>query len=1643
MDGNNPRPRNPLNGMSGSTRPGNEAARRPPGAPGGPPSSSSSATLQTGMSRAERFDDERRRITESCFVKVDDQGQLVESYITHIRVQEDAAYPQTPPPPNGNPSNKKPRVIIISVRSSGRVRIHKARENTNGTFSIGKTWNMEDITAIQTFTNVVPSNEEEAQHKRWAGDVGFTVTIAKPYYWEAGTAKEKEFFIGSMVKIYYKYTQGKYPILMGFGQSEMDAMMSGRPSPSPSPSQGRPGQSLSRPPQSPNLVLPTSPLPPGMQQSAPQPAPPPGEQRRPPPLRGEDRRPPPLSDDRRPPPQGRLTTAEEDRRPPPRRPPTSEGDRRPPPLRGDERRPPPLGDDRRPPPLRDDRRPPPQGRPSTGDEDRRPPPFRGPQGQGTPPVPPLMQGPDGQRRLRPRPSMEQNMRSPPSREQMDMRSPPSREQMRPMPGQASTPTPPPPLSQRITPQSRPKTPESGSVSSIPPSLSPGRRPQADDVRSVKSVKSIKSVKSLKSLDEASMDASGGLGISGGDQRRPNGYPPSSHRDPSPRGLRPGTSQSNASSAFSRNDESLPDERPPAQAPPERRRPPMLTAQSQRSIGSDSNNEFHTSAQSPPPPGVFPGRRPQEIPERLKPATYNEPQPSKSQNTPEPLQISKPPTSVQPSQPPPTSPLPEIPKVTEPKVERKATPPPPEESETAEPEPASPVQPASPSAEAGGEHRPGLGPMVKKKATDTKDNAANAFRKAAFAYGAFKPRAGGAGDKLFSKETKKSDEPDGISGVFVPQRPAPKEEEKKPESEKNPEPDRSSKERPHIDTEVVPSVTVSSPLSPTPVVPAPGGEQRLPSRSPSPEKKAAKAEAEAEVRRKKRRSNHQIKAISRLGIDPNILDGCGLEFETLLSDFGWGSSELSAKSIETLESDIKREIARVEAGSWLNHLEQKDDRVETVEKMLDRAIAECDELEGLLTLYNVELSSLNDDIAFIEAQNQGLQVQTANQKLLQTELQQLVDTISITSNQLEPLRRAPIGKPNGLMAIETSLLLLYKALITIDPAFVQGSRASTVEDVTKAVSNSGVGNSELATMRALQEKKDRYLSESAMFLDRLKQHMDMTFGAAFLETSEALRRIDRTAMPSTKANIDAHDLGRNTLWMFSPLILFAKETDGASWEAMIRKYQNRAAEAYQNEIRDNVLGWKRLARKPTGDEQDLLFTAQEKETESITGAARKLTVKRSQTLARGLRAASGEKEGKIDKTQAGKLHAFDVFSRVLEDIGPLLLTEQNFVTDFFHATSSDAVDFPDAVKVAPPEKRRAPNLYTRKQFESDRNMAKRVAEVMEDIFSFWPTEIQNLVEWAVKADPLQGVGILCAVDRKLLEVEDSNQDFFTRTLQKVHERLTGLFTRFVDEQIRAIEDTKVKIKKRKGVIAFMKTFPHFSVAIENMLPASDEDEQLEIRRMVNDAYQKINKAMFESLKVIAKESPAVMATQGQGDPEDKEALNYHILLIENMNHYIIEVDARADTVLLDWKAKAEEEMKEHMNLYVDAVIRRPLGKLLEFIESTETLLAQPGSSPQSIAGRSSHSRSLFRKLLNSYDAKEIRKGIEALKKRVDKHFGDADDPSLSRELVQYVLKECEKKYGDVYDRTSRISQDVYSGEVEMDWGMQEITAAFRR
>lgn len=280
------------------------------------------------------------------------------------------------------------------------------------------------------------------------------------------------------------------------------------------------------------------------------------------------------------------------------------------------------------------------------------------------------------------------------------------------------------------------------------------------------------------------------------------------------------------------------------------------------------------------------------------------------------------------------------------------------------------------------------------------------------------------------------------------------------------------------------------------------------------------------------------------------------------------------------------------------------------------------------------------------------------------------------------------------------------------------------------------------MRVLQEKKDVYKNEAALFLQRLKPFLQVKFAAAIDETRKALERekgnnLTRSA-GRAKLDIRNHDLAREILWKYSPLMLFSREVDRLEWEELIKVYETLCKPLYQDEFRDAVFAWKRIAKKPTGDESEMLFTSQiEKQTDGLATTARKLTVKRSQTLAKSLRSPIGDNSGKtsVDKASDGRLQPYEVFTGALEEMMPIMTTEQNFIVEFFHISSLEQLDFPESVNAAPPGSRRGPDLRRNRVMDPNRDLAKLVVQSMEEVYAFFPGDMQALVDWSIQADPL--------------------------------------------------------------------------------------------------------------------------------------------------------------------------------------------------------------------------------------------------------------------------------------------------------------------
>jgi hypothetical protein len=707
---------------------------------------------------------------------------VLESYITHIRIIEDAAYPSGPPPPNANPDAKKPRLIIVAVRKSGRVRMHKARENANGTFSIGKTWMLDDLSAVQTFTGSAPRNPEEELQKQWAGGNGFIVTIGKPYYWQANTSKEKQFFIASLVKIYTKYTGGKSPELVGFDTREREQLLG--------------GSSAARPP-------------PTQQPSAPGP---------------------------------------------------------------------PYGQPQNRPPRRD-----------------------------------------------------------PSREPPTLRNQPSRDAVqRPPPGQMPTSGNSSFTSQTSRPPVRARREGSpSSIDSNAPLIQQGQR----DLRRLAG-----SNQSQESFGRSDDGASGPPRSRGGVNGLPNAPGRFQDRSMTPTSLRAGTPDSGFS-----NIRDIPNDVPPVPAPlrvgepqappPERRRPPMPIIGDSRQRGQNLNENIV------PAPLASPAMRREELrpptrsseraqPRERDPETHGSNGSNGSNNVQSGIDSNKEDRFQQASEESAKS---------EPAISPVVP--------AAEPVKPSPItSPVDMPSEPEEEVRPGLGPMIRKK---SKGDIANTFLRAAKtanAFNSFKPRAGGAAERLRETQSKSPDGPDGITSVV----PAPslirglggdgsntttptatiseKLAEKVPSKKSN---------------NGIPEVKITVPGSDRPS--SVEGPFKLSQENVLPEKPKAR-----EVKRPKPASETMQKELASLGIDPIILGGSGNDLVSAWDEFGWVGEGVHTKNIDQMREEIERELNKVQAGGWLSRLEEEDERVEAIQKGLDNCIDECDELDGLLTLYLVEL-----------------------------------------------------------------------------------------------------------------------------------------------------------------------------------------------------------------------------------------------------------------------------------------------------------------------------------------------------------------------------------------------------------------------------------------------------------------------------------------------------------------------------------------------------------------------------------------------------------------------------------------------------------------------------------------------------------------
>ena len=773
-------------------------------------------------------------------------------------------------------------------------------------------------------------------------------------------------------------------------------------------------------------------------------------------------------------------------------------------------------------------------------------------------------------------------------------------------------------------------------------------------------------------------------------------------------------------------------------------------------------------------------------------------------------------------------------------------------------------------------------------------------------------------------------------------------------------------------------------------------------------------------------------------------------EELLKEFKYSSK----RGVDAIQDQIQEELAAIESANVVA-ISEHDQRLEDLMAKLDRGIMQCDDIANTLTIYQFQLNAVSDHVRFIESQNQGLQVQASNQKALIMEIDSVLSNIEISREDVAILQSGRLDSDVEFRKIERSLANFYRAL-------------KSMQDEK----DSGGG------MAAMRGKGREYKQESDAFLQRFAKYCHIRFQAAVMSGSAP----PKDGPPPQI--IDGHDDGYMSLFQFSALMLYARDIAPQLQSDMRMEYAAFAKTSWRDSILAFATQWRPMVRK--ADDGDAFATTA---TQVMSGSTlRAATLKRSNTFAKQIRSV-GRSDKDTKSEDDSKMPASQVFSIILDNLTLILSIEQNFVVDLFHLSSLQSIDFPDYVSLNVRNELNLTRLEDHRQTEPNRTLAKQRYELMDGIFGWLQSDLINLGDHFVKLDPMQVIGMLKSLEVVEGEWADSDQEFMLRLYDKVHDRLMQSFTRYIEAQCKLIKDFKLSMTKPRCVLLpSFEILPSFVDGIETQLESTDSEEversSLEVRGAVDEAYEMITRAMFESVRSIASNattsgsnSAAAAGSRSNGvlaaavDAEDKEALAYHILMCCNMRYFIQSINDTSaklnNTVvaLVDAQRTAQLLYSDHLAQYVRAVLSRPLGRLSEFVnnyekalENTTTADGQVVSAEVLVKQRATLSPQSVKRLLSDMDEKDVRRGIASLYRRVvEKHFvtdNNDDTPAASASgasvtgaaaLANEAWQACQTGYLAVIDRFLKIvNQQVYAGNgVRPDWSRNTVVVAFER
>ncbi|KAM9831670.1 exocyst complex component 1 [Neosynchiropus ocellatus] len=713
-------------------------------------------------------------------------------------------------------------------------------------------------------------------------------------------------------------------------------------------------------------------------------------------------------------------------------------------------------------------------------------------------------------------------------------------------------------------------------------------------------------------------------------------------------------------------------------------------------------------------------------------------------------------------------------------------------------------------------------------------------------------------------------------------------------------------------------------------------------------------------------------------------------------------EYAISNAEAFAEQLSREL-QVLDGANIQSIMASEKQVNILMQLLDEALGEVDTIEGKLSSYEEMLQSVKDQMDQISQSNRLIQISNTNNGKLLDEIQFLVNYMDLSKGHIRALQDGDLSSPKGIEAcINAAEALLQCMNVALQPGHEK--------------------------LMAVKQQQNLFTELRDTFARRLTNHLNNVFVHQGHDQSSTL------AQHTAELTLPKHNPLHRDLLRYAKLMEWLKTTHREKYEGLSRTYVDYMSRLYEREIKD-FFEVAKVKMAGTSKEAKGKFatlprkeSALKQETESLHGSSGKLTGSTSSLNKLTVQGSNSRRSQSSSLLDMGNMSASDldvadrtkfdkIFEQVLSELEPLCLAEQDFISKFFKLQQHPTV----APPLAQPEmeesdgvnhSRILPQAEHRHSMSSDKDMVRLM---MIKIFQSIETELNSLIALGDKIDSFNSLYMLVKMSHHVWTAENVDPaSYLSTTLGNVLVTVKRNFDKCISAQIRQMEEVKISKKSKVGILPFVVNFEEFAELAETIF------RNAERRGDLDKAYVKLIRAVFINVEKVANES--------QKTPRD-------VVMMENFHHIFSTLSRLKISCLDTERREAKHKYTDHRQSYVINSLGQPLEKLNHFFEGVEARVAQ-GVREEEVSYQLAFNKQELRKVIKEYPGKEVKKGLDNLYKKVDKHLCEEES------LLQVVWHSMQDEFIRQYKHFEDLIGRCYPGSgITMEFTIQDMLEYF--